>query len=147
MKAFKINDDRYLMEDINIILINQEYWFGGTLYYFITVFEKNGSFSYFKTRSFEDAKNTIKLLFEFLKSHGAKNLACLDNEFIINMDNLKSLDHLTNLAGSNKIEAIFKNGNSFALYQGPNRNYANFLLKSYNIQEEQYSHLPNYKKD
>ena len=138
MEYLSFEGRKIRIADINIILINEQRSCVGPLGYFLTVFTKSNSYN---SHGFED-RSSIKLrmkrLCENLKQEDINNFAFLNDEFILNIDNVKTVDWLSNAAGSQLIEAYFKNGDEFDLYEGFNRKYARHLYNSYNEQENAY---------
>ena len=80
----------------------------------------------------------------FFLENNVENFACLDNECLINMDNLKSMKHYSNLAGAQLVEAKFKNGSEYPIYEGWNPKTAEWYIQAYNKQEDAYTDMATY---
>ncbi|MBO5394849.1 MAG: hypothetical protein J6A28_02975 [Clostridia bacterium] len=141
MKGFTFEQQRFEVNDINFITVNERGSIVRPCIYFISIFGKHKDFessqySFVKTKIL----NQIKQFKDFFKQHGINNFAFLDDcEYIINIDNVQSFEHLENLIGTQLVQVTFKNGQSFDLYKGGNSEYAQGLYKSYMQQQKKYN--------
>ena len=137
---FIINGKKFNHEDINMAGVNVLGNIDGPVSYFLTIIEKDeSSHDFFDFNTEEEAQKKLAKLYRFLKDQGAENFANLNNDIILNMDNVQSVDGYYNkLIGRYYVEATFKNNQEFELYGGFNGEYAHMLVDSYKDQEAQY---------
>ena len=138
MKYLNFEGRKIKFDDINIILINEQRWIGGPLGYFLTVFTKKGSYNALRYENKETLKRRLKKFYELLNEEGVNNFAILDNEYVLNIDNVESFEHLQNLAGSSLVQVSFDNEEVFDLYESYNKAHAKQMLNSYNQQQAKY---------
>ena len=142
---FNIYNQKFDIEEVNLIAINQTRWMGATLNFFITIFNKENSFDYGKTKDIVQIVKEFNKINSFIKSNGLNNFALVGNQYLINMDNVKNINHMQNRVGDNVVCLTFKNGKSYNLYSGYNKTKADILIKSYNKQADKYFNVVTFK--
>jgi len=100
------------LDKIECIALNSVCWIGGPLSYNITVFLKDESFDFFKTRQHSAILNIYEEILKSLLSTGKKNYAKI-GEFIVNLNKLERCRNQSNSLGQHRIKLEFKNGKTF----------------------------------
>lgn len=139
MDYIKVGNKKIKFSKINFIMITDHVSMStGKHYYFLTFVTDNGPIDALRIENKETLKRRLKQFSQYLSDNNIKNFACLDNEYVINIDNVEMFAHLSNKIGEQLVQAIFKDGTRYNLYFGYNKNYARHLNQRYHNQEAEY---------